>query len=158
MLAGETAVGAFPVQTVQTLDAVIRDAELVPPSAPVRLADDPTGSRHGRAMCEAAVTLATTGQADAIVAVTTEGKTARLLSALRPQAPILAATPTEEVAGRLTVCRGVIPYVNPESDVQKLYSDLLERELVRPGSVVVFINVSPELNLVDANFLIVQRA
>ena len=158
MLAGETAVGAFPVQAVQTLDAVIRDAELVPPSAPVRLADDPTGSRHGRAMCEAAVTLATTGQADAIVAVTTEGKTARLLSALRPQAPILAATPTEEVAGRLTVCRGVLPYVNPESDVRKLYSDLLERELVRPGSVVVFINVSPELNLVDANFLIVQKA
>ena len=35
MLAGETAVGAFPVQTVQTLDAVIRDAELVPLSAPL---------------------------------------------------------------------------------------------------------------------------
>ena len=52
----------------------------------------------------------------------------------------------------------MIPYVNPESDVQKLYSDLLERKLVRPGSVVVFINVSPELNLVDANFLIVQKA
>ena len=36
---------------------------------------------HGRALCEAAVTLAAAGQADAIVAVTREGKTARLLSA-----------------------------------------------------------------------------
>ena len=34
MLAGETAVGAFPVQAVETLDAIIRDAELVPPSGP----------------------------------------------------------------------------------------------------------------------------
>jgi pyruvate kinase len=157
MLAGETAIGAYPVQAVKTLDAVIRDAELVPPSTPVKLANDPTGSLHGRAMCEAAVTLATTGQADAIVAVTTEGKTARLLSALRPQAPILAATPDVNVAGRLTVCRGVVPHVNPESDVHKLYSDLLQREVVRPGSVVVFINVSPELNRSDANFLIVQK-
>jgi hypothetical protein len=29
--------------------------------------------------------------------------------------------------------------------------------VVRPGSVVVFINVSPELNRSDANFLIVQK-
>ena len=158
MLAGETAIGAYPVQAVRTLDAVIRDAELVSPSTAVKLADDPTGSLHGRAMCEAAVTLATTGQADAIVAVTAEGRTARLLSALRPKAPILAATPDVNVAGRLTVCRGVVPYVNPESDVRKLHSDLLQREVVRPESVVVFINVSPELNRFDANFLIVQTA
>lgn len=157
MLAGETAVGAFPVQTVQTLDAVIRDAELVPPSGPLKLAADTTASRHGRALCEAAVTLATAGQADAIVAVTREGKTARLLSALRPSAPIFAATPERDVAGRLALCRGVIPYVNAESDVQKLYSDLLHRGYVQPGSVIVFINVSPELNRTDANFLIVQR-
>jgi pyruvate kinase len=158
MLAGETAVGAFPIQAVQTLDAVIRDAELAPPSVPVRLVADPTGSLHGRALCEAAVTLATAGQADAIVAVTKEGKTAALLSSLRPPSPIFATTPEDGLAGRLTLLRGVIPYVNPESDVQKLYSDLLQRGHVQPESVVVFINVSPELNRTDANFLIVQRA
>ena len=136
---------------------MIRDAELVPPSGPLKLAADTTASRHGRALCEAAVTLATAGQADAIVAVTREGKTARLLSALRPSAPIFAATPERDVAGRLALCRGVIPYVNAESDVQKLYSDLLHRGYVQPGSVIVFINVSPELNRTDANFLIVQR-
>ena len=32
MLAGETAVGAYPVRAVETLDAIIRDAESMPPS------------------------------------------------------------------------------------------------------------------------------
>ena len=31
MLAGETAVGTYPVRAVQTLDAIIRDAETIPP-------------------------------------------------------------------------------------------------------------------------------
>ena len=44
---------------------------------------------HGRALCEAAVTLAEHSDAAAIVAVTRGGKTARVLSALRPRAPIL---------------------------------------------------------------------
>ena len=50
---------------------------------------------HGRAMCEAAVTLASTGQAEAIVAVTQQGKTAQLLSSLRPRAAIVAITPSD---------------------------------------------------------------
>jgi pyruvate kinase len=159
MLAGETAVGAYPIQAVQTLDAVIRDAELAPPSGPITIAADPTGSLHGRALCEAAVTLATAGHADAIVAVTKEGKTAALLSSLRPLSPIFATAPDDSLAGRLTLLRGVTPCVNPETDVQKIYSELLQRGHVQPQSVVVFINVSPELNnRTDANFLIVQKA
>ena len=72
---------------------------------------DPTGSLHGRALCEAAVTLATTGRADAIVAVTREGKTARLLSALRPETRIIAATASTSVAGTLALMRGVTPVI-----------------------------------------------
>ncbi len=36
MLAGETASGAFPVESVQTLDAIIREAEQLPPPAVTR--------------------------------------------------------------------------------------------------------------------------
>lgn len=158
MLAGETAIGLFPVRAVETLDAVIRDAELMPQSERVLPAVDPTGSLHGRALCEAAVTLATTGQADAIVAVTKEGKTARLLSSLRPPSPIIAATSGAGVAGRLALFRGVVPYVTDERVVVRLTSELVRNRLIGTGSVVVFINVSPELNRSDANFLNVQKA
>ncbi|HEV3484763.1 MAG TPA: pyruvate kinase, partial [Vicinamibacterales bacterium] len=117
MLSGETAVGAFPVRSVETLDAVIRDAELSPPGERVLPMVDITGSRHGQALCEAAVILATTGEADAIVAVTRHGKTARLLSLLRPPAPVFAATESTRVAGTLTLYRGITPVITGDRDV-----------------------------------------
>jgi pyruvate kinase len=157
MLAGETAVGAHPVRAVETLSAVIKDAETVPSDYRVRPAVDRTGSLHARALCEAAVTLASTGQADAIVAVTHQGKTARLLSSLRPPCPILAATARTDVAGWLTLYWGVVPVVTEERDVERLERLIAEHHLASSGDVVVFINVSPDLNRADANFLNVQK-
>jgi pyruvate kinase len=108
-------------------------------------------------LSEAAVTLATTAKADAIVAVTHEGKTARLLSGLRPSAPILAATADERLAGALGVCWGVRPFITQERDVGRIESELLDRQLLRPGALVVFINVSTEQDRTDANYLHLQR-
>jgi pyruvate kinase len=157
MLAGETAAGAYPVRAVETLAAVIEDAELMPRSERVPLSVDPIGNRHGRALCEAAVTLSTTGEAEAIIAVTREGKTARLLSSLRPAAAIYAATPSVRVAGALTLWHGVVPVVTEERNPERLEQILLERQIMTAGSVVVFINVSPDLSRKDANFLNVHR-
>ena len=67
---------------------------------------------HGRAICEAAVTLAARGEANAIVAVTRGGKTARLLSALRPRARIYAATDRDDISRRLALAWGVAPVLS----------------------------------------------
>jgi pyruvate kinase len=157
MLTGETAAGAYPVRAVETLGAIIEDAELMPRSERVTLSIDPIGSLHGRALCEAAVTLSTTGEAAAIVAVTREGKTARLLSSLRPAAMVYAATGNVRVAGTLMLWRGVIPVLTDERSTEQLERIVLERRIIPPGSVVVFVNVSPDLSRSDANFLNVQR-
>jgi pyruvate kinase len=157
MLTGETAAGAYPVRAVQTLGAIIEDAELMPCSERVVLTVDPIGSRHGRALCEAAVTLSTSGEAAAIIAVTREGKTARLLSALRPAATIYAATANERMAATLRLWRGVVPVVTDERHPEGLERIILDRQILPAGSVVVFINVSPDLDSIDKNFLNVQR-
>ena len=157
MLAGETAAGLFPVRAVQTLDAVIRDAELVPSVERVIPATDPTGSRHGRALCEAAVTLASTAQADAIVAVTREGTTARILASLRPSMPVVAITSSRDVVGISALLWGVAPVLTDSCELPELEQLLVGDGLVRSGATVVFVNVSAKLNRTDTNFINVQR-
>jgi pyruvate kinase len=161
MLAGETADGQYPVQAVETLDAIIRDAELLPPLVVPAVASL-MHAEHGRALCEAAVTLADRGQAEAIVAVTREGNTARMLAALRPQALILAATSRPEVARRLMLYRGVTPIVTPlgenvDATGAAIGQQLLDRGLIRSGTVVVFVSVHQDLARSAANFLKLHR-
>jgi pyruvate kinase len=157
MLAGETAAGAFPVRAVQMLDAIIRVAESAAPPAHVPPVVDPIGGLHAPALAEAAVTLARTARADTIVAVTHEGKTARLLSALRPAAPILAAAPNAEVAGPLALLWGVESFITGDRSIDQLATELVERQLLVGGSMAVFINVSREQHRPDANFLHIRR-
>ena len=108
-------------------------------------------------MCEAAVTLASTGQAEAIVAVTLHGKTAQLLSSLRPGASIVAVTPSDVVARRLTLYWGVRPVVSDLEDLRALEQPIRSAIALSPRAVVVFININPDLSRQDANFLNVQR-
>ena len=157
MLAGETASGAYPVRSVETLAAIIEDAESMPVEERVMPAMDPANTRHSRALCEAALTLAATDEADAIVAVTRGGKTARLLSALRPPTPVFAATASERVAGTLALYWGVVPVLTEDRDIARLERLLLERSILLPGAVVVFVNVSADVSQMDANFVNVQR-
>ena len=158
MLSGETAVGAHPVRTVQTLDSVIRDAEAIAPRPTQSVGEEVISLEHSRALCEAAVTLAETGEARAIVAVTRHGKTARVLSAFRPNLPIFAVTPDDIVARRLILHRGVQPIVaDIGSDVDKASATVRRRLFalgwLQPGDVVVFVNVSAELGRGDANYV-----
>jgi pyruvate kinase len=101
--------------------------------------------------------LATTGQAEAIVAVTREGKTARLLSCLRPGALILGITSSEQVASRLALLWGVTPLVSDGDDPAALTRTIGACSDVSPNAVVVFVNVSPDLGREDANYVNLQR-
>jgi len=162
MLSGETATGAHPTRTVEVLDAIIREAESSPSMAPA----DPAGGAltvgHAQALCEAAVTLANRGDVQAIVAVTRESGTPRLLSALRPRAAILAATDREATARRLSLYWGVVPLVmqigdDVDSAGRMIGAQLLARGLVAKGAVVVFVRISDDLARRDANFLKLAR-
>jgi pyruvate kinase len=161
MLAGETASGAYPARAVQTLDAIIRDAESCRPETPrpVFLED---AHDHAQAICEAAVTLAERGDAHAIVAITRGGKTASRLSALRPRVPILATTSNDQMARRLALHWGVFPVctdVLEQADMAGMLigQQLVERGLVAEGAPVVLVSINPDLGRVDANYLKIQR-
>ena len=167
MLAGETAIGLYPVKTVETLDAVIREAERIGPGQFGALATQPPivevpRAPHAQALCEAAVTLADHCNAFAIVAITRLGNAPRVLSALRPSMPVFASTETETVARQLTLYRGIVPLTTGIGKDVDMGGSLLKRELesrglVPSGSAVVFISANARLERAEQNFVNVQR-
>ncbi|MQA29328.1 MAG: pyruvate kinase [Luteitalea sp.] len=162
MLAGETAAGVFPARVVQTLDAVIRDAESGSTMRRPQIRRQGDDHDHVQAICEAAVTLAERSDAQAIVAVTRGGGTARRLSALRPRVPILATTDRPETARRLTIYWGVTPvrtdvveHADPSGAL--IGQQLVARGMVAAGTAVVLVSINPDLTRLDANYLKIQR-
>jgi pyruvate kinase len=157
MLSGETAAGAYPVRAVQVLDAIIREAEIEP--EPIRAA---ATRDHAAALCDAAITLAHESAADAIIAVTREGRTAKLLSMRRPRAIIYAASDREDVVRRVGQWWGTRPLVtNIDGDVDAVASRIIDRLHrsggLASGATVVLVNVSPDLDRGLANFIRVRR-
>jgi pyruvate kinase len=161
MLSGETAIGDHPVRAVQVLDTIIRNAEAVPPlwalPTPVRERPD-----HLPALCDAAVTLAARAGANAILAITHEGRTARLLAARRPTAPVYAITESPEVARRLSLWWGVAPIVDPLSGDGEAIATRVVEALRRRGALatparVVVVSASPDLAKSGANVLRIRQ-
>ncbi len=164
MLSAETATGAFPARAVQTLDLIIQDAESggLLPEMRRRTFPTETGPDPLQAICEAAVTLAERGHAEAIVAVTRGGGTARRLSALRPQVAILATTDSHEIARRLALFRGVRAVrTDIGEDVEAaspgIGQQLVDRHLLPAGASVVFVSINHDLTRSDANYLKLRR-
>jgi pyruvate kinase len=163
MLAGETAAGSYPLRAVETLDRVIRDAESILPIGLVTVEPLHVQPEHARAICEAAVTLTASGGASAIVAVTRGGKTARVLSALRPPVPIFAATDREDIARRLMLRWGVVPVLTDltgevNAAASRIGDELVAAGHVQRGALLVLVSVTPDLARGPSNFLKLLRA
>jgi pyruvate kinase len=168
MLAGETAVGLYPVKTVETLDAIIREAERIGSGhgggsggAITPIIEVPRAP-HVLPLCEAAMTLADHCSAFAIVAVTRLGNAARVLSALRPRTPIFASTETDVISRQLTLYRGVTPLttgIGKDADTTGalLKQELSTRGLVPSGSVVVFMSANARLERAEQNSVNLQK-
>ncbi len=108
MLSEETAIGQYPVEAVQMMDLIARETEPDLPYGEWLLnrawadSSDVAGS-----VARAAVGSTYTLGLKALVVPTRSGRTARLVSAHRPQVPVLAISPRLETVRRLNLLFGV---------------------------------------------------
>lgn len=136
MLSGETAVGDYPVQSVQTMARIILDAEVhamewgFTPSDGIRTTVD-----DAAATTQAACELAQDRDARAVGVFTRSGRTALLMSKTRPSMPILGFTPEPKTYHRMALFWGVDPHLIPMADSVEEMIDHMERSLLRSGRV-----------------------
>jgi pyruvate kinase len=165
MLSGETAIGQFPLQAVDVMNRIAREAErLVEPT--------PLGDLHAqprsraRAITEAVTLAAGTAAsnlgAELIAVLTHSGRTAMAVSKQRSQVPVLALSDSASTARRMTLYWGVSPLESeivsnsPQELVRFVVDWGKSNKVLRPGSRVVVVgstnwsNEAHDLMLVHA--------
>ena len=113
MLSGETAAGKYPVEAVETMDAIARRTEEnVCCEPPLRKRKKEKLSITA-AVAHAACTTAQEIGADAILTVSQRGTTARLVSRFHPGTPIIACLLDQQVRRQMALYWGVEPIMMP---------------------------------------------
>jgi len=164
MLSGETAVGRYPVESVQMMARIIRAAE--------------SSSRQGwyvrrrraadeqltvpEAVAESAAHLAEELNVKAIAVFTQSGSSARLVSKYRPRVPVYAFSPLPQILSRAALYWGVMPVGMPhvqstDGMVEGAARLLRAQRVVEPGDLIAVVAGTPIARRGTTNLLKVHR-
>jgi pyruvate kinase len=138
MLSGETAVGKYPVQSVEFMTKIAMAAEASLAPRPPDITIHRLGETIAHAACRAVEEL----PARAIVTFTQTGAMALLVSKHKPRVPIIAATPIEQVARKMSLYWGVMPVImkgrrTTDDMVTAVENAMLKQKLIKAGDIVV---------------------
>jgi pyruvate kinase len=164
MLSGETSVGKYPVETIESMHKIIQYTEKyrynynrgVPPQA-----ESPRFLRDN--ICYSASLMAERLGAKAIVTFTEKGSTAKTISGYRPKADIYAFTRREELISSLSMLWGVRPIFFNETNqvdeaINRSIEMLKEKGFVKEGDYIIHVastpmNISHKTNMLKATLV-----
>lgn len=148
MLSGETAVGKYPVLTLQTMVkiALCTEADI---NYKKRFKEyEIEKTKVSDAISHATVTTAHDLEASAIITVTKTGTTARMISKYRPSCPIIGCTTDERVQRQLNLSWGVLPIlIEEKSNTDDLFDYAVEKAvetgIIKSGDLVAITSGVP---------------
>ncbi|RJQ68547.1 pyruvate kinase [Pseudonocardiaceae bacterium YIM PH 21723] len=161
MLSGETSVGRYPIETVETMSRIISclERETTPDSVP-NLSHVPRTKRG--VISYAARDIGERLNAKALVAFTQSGDTVRRLARLHTHLPLLAFTPEAEVRSQLALTWGTETFLVPKVEstdamVRQVDHAMLTIGRYQPGDLVVIVAGSPPGTVGSTNLIRVHR-
>lgn len=146
MLSGETSVGQYPIQTVETMARICASTEVAGADRVPPLGTKP--KTLGGAITLAAADVAEFVDAKFVCIFSESGDSARRMSRLRSLIPMLAFTPSEATRRRMALTWGIesvqVDRVgHTDAMYQQVDDILLGRKLAKKGDKVVVISGSP---------------
>ena len=159
MLSAETAIGKYPIRTVNAMSRICYEAEQSPGygrGPEIEFLED--RARFASAIAQACVDSATNLGLRVIAAFTESGSTARLISKYRPRADIYAYTPEPRTYRRMAMYAGVTPLMFgrvASTDEMFTYAEqyLLDADIVHVGEGVVMAAGVPPNQSASTNIL-----
>ena len=127
MLSGETSVGEYPVEAVKTMSKIAVEAEMgIDYIDNFSHAHMEVSRNITNAISHATCLTAHSLGAAAIIAVTSSGRTANMITKYRPACPVIAATVARRVYRQLSLAWGVCPVMG---DVKNSTDEILEHSI-----------------------------
>ncbi|WP_461145946.1 pyruvate kinase [Salinifilum aidingensis] len=159
MLSGETSVGEYPVETVQTMARIVEAVE-AGSTTPPPLSHVPRTKRG--VLSYAARDIGERLNAKALVAFSQSGDTVRRLARLHTHLPLLAFTPEESVRSQLALTWGTETFRVPKVDttdqmVRQVDQAMLSLGRSQRGDMVVIVAGSPPGTVGSTNLIRVHR-
>jgi pyruvate kinase len=163
MLSGETSVGSYPVQVIETMTSIIEAVEDSP------LIQVPLNAPHVRtkrfitkSICYHAATMANEIEAKVITTLTNSGYTAFQISAWRPKSQILVFTSNKRILTQLNLLWGVKAYFydkfsSTDDTIEDINKIAHEKGYVKKGDMLINLAAMPIANKGMVNTLRVSE-
>ena len=163
MLSGETSVGDYPVQVIETMCSILMSVESSPL---IKVPETPPSIRTNRfitkSVCYHAAHMANEIDAKAICTLTNSGYTAFQISAWRPQAFVLVFTSNKVILPQLNLLWGVRAFYydkfeSTDVTVEQVNTIAKEKGLVNEGDMVINLAAMPIIEKGMVNTLRVSQ-
>ena len=163
MLSGETSVGQYPVEVIQTVGKIIRGVE----NSPLIQVPDTLPEIHSKrvitkAVCFQACNIANELEASAICTLTNSGYTAWQISSWRPSAVILVFTSNKRILSQLCLLWGVRcvfydNFVSTDKTVEEVNALAVKKGFVKKGDLIINLAAMPVIEKGQVNTLRISR-
>ncbi|MDB0068925.1 pyruvate kinase [Flavobacteriaceae bacterium] len=163
MLSGETSVGQYPVQVIQTISKIIKGVENSPLiKVPNTLPEIHSKRVITKAICFQACNIANELKASAICTLTNSGYTAWQISSWRPSAMILVFTSNKRILSQLGLLWGVRcvfydNFVSTDRTVEEVNELAVKKGFVKKGDLVINLAAMPVIDKGQVNTLRISR-
>ena len=163
MLSGETSVGKYPVQVIETMTSILKSVEN---SSLIQVPQTPPSIRTKRfitkSICYHAALMANEIDAKAICTLTNSGYTAFQISAWRPKAHVLVFTSNKTILSQLNLLWGVKAFYydkfeSTDKTVVQVNTLALENGWVEKGDMLINLAAMPIIEKGMVNTLRVSQ-
>ncbi len=157
MLSGETAAGHYPAESLRTMSAIAEEAERHKEyiqESPVAVQDWDFSENTRRTIILASCTAAKYQKATAMVVATHTGHSARILSSVRPDTPIIALTDDKAVLYQLNLEWNIKPLLmETKENAEDLIASCIEKTthlpFIKKGDALVILGNSSIASVTD---------
>ncbi|MEY2738941.1 MAG: pyruvate kinase [Bacteroidota bacterium] len=163
MLSGETSVGNYPVEVIETMSRIIKSVE---DSPLIKVPLSPPSIRTNRfitkSICYHAAIMADAINAKAVTTLTNSGYTAFQISAWRPKSHILVFTSNKRILTQLNLLWGVRAFyydklVSTDDTIDDINQICVEKNYVNKGDMLINLAAMPVVDKGMVNTLRVSE-